>query len=138
MAEFRLALLALVALVLSSCAPPGGGREYRQPDPASFERVEGRLTLGGTDETVQGANVSQTFFTSASAVAYLGRLLIDGDFTSGRPVVVLHHGLWQARFDGSPTAIGRAVQIDGEPRTVVGVTPPDFDIPEGVRYWVPR
>jgi hypothetical protein len=139
MADHRLASLAALGIALASCAPPGERFSYRQPDPASFELVAGGTKLGDVNENVQGARVLASFFTSAGAPAFLGRLFTDEDFAGpGRKVMVLHHALWQSRFEGSPTVIGSTVDVNGEPHTVVGVTPPDFGIPDGVRVWLPR
>jgi predicted permease len=41
-------------------------------------------------------------------------------------LIVLGYGLWQQRFGGSPTAIGRQVRIDGQPARIIGVAPRDF------------
>ena len=42
------------------------------------------------------------------------------------PVLVLGYSYWQERFGGSPDIIGREVEIDGQPLTVVGVAPKGF------------
>ena len=41
-------------------------------------------------------------------------------------MVVLSYGLWQRRFGGDPSALGRTVLVDREPHTVIGVMPPGF------------
>jgi hypothetical protein len=60
------------------------------------------------------------------------------------PVVVIGHGLWQRRFGGAPSALGRTVVVDGIARTVIGVMPPWFTAPNewiGAAFpldvWVP-
>jgi len=45
---------------------------------------------------------------------------------TGDLVAVISHGLWQRRFAGNPSAVGRVVQINRRPVTIVGVAPPDF------------
>src|SRR5262249_58503364 len=52
----------------------------------------------------------------------LGRGFVraDEDWGSHR-VAVLSAGLWQRRFGGDPSAVGRTVMINGEPHTIVGV-----------------
>jgi hypothetical protein len=138
LADRRLASLVAAAIALASCAPQGGGRAYQPPDPASFELITGRMTFGDANEDIQGARVSAVFFTSTGGRAFLGRLFIDNDFVSPGRAVVIHHSLWQARFNGDPSVIGQRVQLNGEPHTVLGVAPPDFDIPDTVRFWLPR
>ena len=41
-------------------------------------------------------------------------------------IIALMHGYWQRRFAGDAGVIGRAVTIDAQPRTVIGVMPADF------------
>jgi hypothetical protein len=137
MVGFRMTSLAVVGIAVSSCA--ADGRTYAQPEAGSFELVTEQLTIGQNAEAVQGARVSPSFATSTGVVPFLGRFFIDADFAApGRSVVVLHHELWQSRFGGNPTLIGRAVDVNGQPHTVAGVAPPGFDFPKGARYWLPR
>ena len=43
--------------------------------------------------------------------------------------VILAHGLWQSRFGGDRSIVGRDIRINGEAYKVVGVLPPDFELP---------
>jgi predicted permease len=55
-------------------------------------------------------------------------------------VAVLSDGFWRRRFAGDRGIIGRVIDIDGAPTTVIGVMPPDFVFPAGSRsvdMWVP-
>lgn len=45
---------------------------------------------------------------------------------TGGPVAVISHGLWQRRFGGDPSVLGRVVQVNSRPVTIVGVTAPAF------------
>ncbi|HEY3587567.1 MAG TPA: ABC transporter permease, partial [Myxococcaceae bacterium] len=51
--------------------------------------------------------------------------------------VVLSHALWLRRFGGDPAALGRTVQLEGEPHVIVGVLPPGAELPELCDAWVP-
>src|SRR5262249_29137274 len=53
----------------------------------------------------------------------------EEDEPGGPSVAVLSHGLWQGLFAGDPAILGRTVQVNGEPRTVVGVMPAGFQLP---------
>ncbi len=59
-----------------------------------------------------------------------GRLLNQGDVgknaADAQAVAVLSDAAWQRRFDRDPSAIGRTLRIEGQPFTIVGVTPPAF------------
>jgi predicted permease len=99
----------------------------------SFESIAAaqswNLTMTGRDRPEQ-LNVLQTsaeMFHVLGVDAALGRTYTAGEDQPGREhVVVISHGFWQRRFGGSPDVIGRQVTLDGEPYTVVGVMPPDF------------
>jgi putative ABC transport system permease protein len=92
-------------------------------------------TLTGTDEPEKllGATVSADFFPVLGARPLHGRLFTpEDDLPDGEPVVVLAHGLWRRRFGGEPGVVGRRIEIDGRPMTVVGVLPPGFQHPEPI------
>lgn len=82
----------------------------------------------GTAERVRGLLVSRDYFEMLRLPAALGRTFaVDEGRTSGdRPVLVIGHGLWQRRFGSDPAVIGRSVQLNGLPFTVIGVTPREF------------
>src|SRR6185436_19449424 len=97
---------------------------------------------GGEPAQLQTVSVTPSIFTVLRARPLLGRLFVDGDVAAGAPrvkrVVVLSYGLWQERFGGSDGAVGRVVQLDGQPVTVVGVMPKAFAFPDGdTRAWTP-
>ncbi len=60
--------------------------------------------------------------------AVIGRLFTakDDQFQGGHPVAVLSYGYWQARFAGNPNVIGRKLDINGYPFTVIGVSQAGF------------
>jgi predicted permease len=86
-------------------------------------------TDAGAAERASVGMVSGSFFDLLGVRAYRGRLLTpDDDRTpGGHPVVVLGHGYWQRRFGGEPGVVGRTIRVNGQPLTVVGVTPPAFN-----------
>lgn len=98
---------------------------------------------GRPAEGVSGAHVSGEFFSTYGIRAALGRLLDERDDRVGGPrVVVISHGFWRDRLGSDPHIIGRTVQLDGEPFTVIGVTPEEFvqgppELSVPARVWVP-
>ena len=57
----------------------------------------------------------------------MGRTLIAEDDRNGaRGVVVISYGLWSRRYARDPAAIGRAVNLNGETREIVGVLPAEL------------
>jgi predicted permease len=94
---------------------------------------------GGEPEKILGLGVTPNFFPLLGAEAGLGRVLLpEEDGPGAQRVAVLSHGLWQRRFGGERSAVGREVLLNGEPYTVVGVMPADFQFEyPNVGVWVP-
>ena len=67
----------------------------------------------------------------------LGRTLTSDDNCPNAPqVAVLSHGLWQRRFGGNANVVGRIIQLDDTPVTIVGVMPPGFRfIQQDIDFW---
>ncbi len=97
-------------------------------------------SLSGVDipEDVAGFKVSPGFFSLLGAPPALGREFADEEAVPGQDRrVVLGHALWQRRFAGDPSIVGKTVRFDGEPFEVVGVAKPGFAIPDGAEAWAP-
>jgi predicted permease len=103
----------------------------------------GRLALTGNGPatTVQGQLVSGDFFHTLGLKAAAGRLLVTSDdMPSAAPVIVLNYGYWQSAFGGAHDAVGRTVNLNGVPFTIVGVVESRFTgITPGSDYdlWLP-
>src|SRR5262245_18054830 len=104
----------------------------------SFEQLAGYLSGGmvltGKDEParLQVAAVSADLFTMLRVKPLRGRVFLpEEDKIGGAPVVVVSHGLWQARFGGDEGLIGRQITLDGKSKTVIGVMPQNFALPPG-------
>lgn len=86
------------------------------------------LTGQGEPERVSGDRVSWSYFRTLGVRPALGRdFMPDEDAPDRNQVVVLSHALWQRRYGGDSTIVGRAISIDGNPVTVAGVMPASFD-----------
>ena len=89
------------------------------------------LTLTGNGEAEQlwGLNISANFFRMLGVKPFVGRDFIDSEEQPGNDgVVILSYGVWQRRFGGVPSIIGKSITLDEKPYTVVGVLPRDFSI----------
>jgi putative ABC transport system permease protein len=65
-------------------------------------------------------------------------MFLPGEDVTGKDhVVVLSNPFWQRVFGGEKNVIGRSIQLDGEPYTVIGVAPPDFGQASKVDLWKP-
>ena len=95
-----------------------------------FEGWTTNLTGGEEPQRLNGARVSANMFSLLQVQPVLGRSFAEGEDQLGRNhVVVLSHDLWQHRFGGDRSVIGRKLTLDQEPSTVVGVMPPGFQFP---------
>jgi putative ABC transport system permease protein len=96
------------------------------------------LTGAGEPESIVGYRFSGTFFKILGVPARLGRTLEPEDARPGHDhVVVLADSLWRRRFGADPGVIGRAITLDDESYTVVGVMPPGFAHPPRTELWTP-
>ncbi|MGB2712739.1 MAG: ABC transporter permease [Vicinamibacterales bacterium] len=68
----------------------------------------------------------ETLGLQPSAGRLLSRADVGNSAADAQPVAVLSYAAWQRRFGGDPAAIGRTLRIEGQPFTIVGVTPPGF------------
>lgn len=96
----------------------------------AFSEVAVDLTGAGEPEKVPLCGVTATFFDVLGVRAALGRTFAPGDDSVGRNnVVILAHGLWQQRFGGDPSIIGRSITLNGGPFQVIGVLPANVAFP---------
>jgi putative ABC transport system permease protein len=107
---------------------------------AAFRQL--RYAFSGAGEPLDVASVRATpnLFSTVRANARLGRTFLDGEGQPGADrVAVLSQGFWQRHFSGSPAVIGRAIQLDAQPYTIIGIMPAAFDFPPGgsVDVWTP-
>ena len=90
------------------------------------------LSGGGEPEFVAGVRVSADFFRVLGMNPAIGRgFTKEEDSPNGERVTILSHGLWRRRFAADPAIAGKSVSINGDPYTVVGVTPEDFRYGDG-------
>jgi predicted permease len=75
-----------------------------------------------------GISVTESFFRTLGVTPRVGRLFTAAECRrNGRPVVLLAYPVWQRQFAGDPGVVGRPINLDGKPVTVVGVLPDSFD-----------
>ena len=116
----------------------------------SFEHIAAAIpysydfTGGGDPEVFFGAQVTEGFWDALGVTPVLGRRFHPEEHVrGGRPVAIITYGLWQRRFGGDPSIIGRAISLDDAPRTVIGVLPRDFNPqllprPGELSVWTPK
>jgi len=90
----------------------------------------GNLTGQGDTEQLNGVRVSANLFETLGVNAVLGRTLEPEDDEPGSPrVVVMSYGLWQRRFGGDTSLIGKQLELNGLSYTLVGILPSSFFFP---------
>jgi predicted permease len=92
-----------------------------------------RITLAGLTVDNRGdhaiaTRVSGNYFSILGLQPALGRLVLptEGQTPRADPVIVLGYSYWQKRFGGSQEVIGKKVEANGHPMTIVGVAPQEF------------
>ncbi len=85
------------------------------------------LTGSGNPERVTGTRVSANYFQVLGVSAALGRAFVQGEDQAGREhVTILSTRLWKSHFASDPSVIGKTVNLNGEPTTIIGVMPAWF------------
>ena len=92
-----------------------------------------RITLGGLTADNRGdhciaTRVTGNYFSTLGLQPALGRLILptEGQTPGADPVLVLGYSYWQKRFAGDVSILGKQVEMNGHPLTIVGVTPQKF------------
>src|SRR5918992_1558630 len=108
-------------------------------DMAATHESSMNLTGDGEPERVATRRVTANFFPLLGMQPLMGRgFLPEEDRPQANKVVVLSYSLWQGRYGGDRNIINRAIVLDGEKHTVVGVMPSGFQwIDTEERLWVP-
>jgi predicted permease len=111
---------------------------------ASFEDVAWsrdsvfNVTGDGPPETLIGYRFSSNMLQVLGAKPALGRGFSAGDDKPGAPkVAILSHKVWARRYGSDRNIVGRALTLNGESHTVIGVMPAAFKHPQGTEIWAP-
>jgi predicted permease len=89
------------------------------------------LTETGEPVRIEGEAFSADTFSVLQTYPVLGRAFTaEEDRPSTAHVALLGYGLWANRFAADPTIVGRAIRLDEESYTVIGVMPPGFRFPD--------
>jgi predicted permease len=83
---------------------------------------------GGDPSSAWVALVTRNYFDGLRLQPYLGRLFHSSDEhgPNSAPYIVLTYAYWHAHFHDDPGVVGRVVQVNKNPFTIVGVAPPEF------------
>jgi len=111
---------------------------------ASFEQLAASematftLTGSGDAERLAAARITANLLPALGIVPVVGRTFLPEDERTGASkVALLGYGVWQRRFGGDPSIVGRSIQLNGDSVAVVGIMPVEFDFPTARELWVP-
>jgi putative ABC transport system permease protein len=105
---------------------------------AAMRTLQMTLTGSGDPERVPARMVTSTLLPLLGVELPLGRTFTAADDEPGAPgVVVLSHSLWVRRFSAAADVLGRSIQLDRQPYTVVGVLPAGFELFQPADLYVP-
>jgi len=122
---------------------PGDFFEWKQKNTAFADiapSYDSQVTLTGEGNPLFlfGYAFSANYFSILGLSPELGRTFTSEEDRPGAPkVVVLSDKLWRTTFRADPGILGKAVTLNGEPYTVIGVMPTAFDFPTKVQVWIP-
>lgn len=87
---------------------------------------------------VQSNFVTRSFYPLLGVGALHGRLFVDADHLVNAPLTtVVSHRLWLSLFGADPKLVGRTIDVDGTRTIVVGILPPDVNVPAGADLILP-
>ncbi|MEP7132570.1 MAG: ABC transporter permease, partial [Acidobacteriota bacterium] len=100
------------------------------------------LVSGEQPERVEAVRLTSEILPMLGVAPLFGRVFAPTEDATGKDhEVVLSHALWRRKFGADRGLVGRAISLDGEPYTVIGVMPPEFRFPPfwqtGTQLWAP-
>ena len=105
---------------------------------AAFKYLSFTLTGEGIPEQLDGQVVSSNFFSTLGIQPIAGRTFLPAEDKPGSPAVaILSYRLWQRRYSGDAGLIGRSINLNEHPHTVIGIAPRDFQLGGPFDVWIP-
>jgi putative ABC transport system permease protein len=102
----------------------------------SFTRYD--ITGAGKPEAITASPVSSDFFSVLGVQPVHGRTFLPEEDNPGKNhEVVLSYKFWQTHYAADPGVVGKSINFDGEPYTIVGVMGPKMTKPDQAQVWTP-
>lgn len=103
------------------------------------------LTGENDPEQLRIGLVTTNFFNVLGADAAIGRTFGDQDEAPGPSSILLSWPVFERRYGGDRSIVGRTIQVNGQPQMVIGVMPREFrlmlpadsSVPDGLQAWTP-
>jgi predicted permease len=103
-------------------------RNHSFQDLASVAIPQVAINTGAGPIPTWGVETSGNYFDALQIQPYVGRFFHSSDERgpNSAPFMVLSYQYWQSQFRGDRSVLGRTVQVNKHPFTIIGVGPPDF------------
>lgn len=96
------------------------------------------ITGAGKPESIRAGRVTHQFFSVLGVQPMFGRVFTaDEDQPGKNHEVILTFKLWKQRYNSDPSVLGRTINLDETPYTIVGVMGPRMTKPEYAQIWTP-
>jgi predicted permease len=113
-------------------------RGARSLDLSGWVFNSGTLSEPGDAEYEQQFEITRNLFDVLGVHPLRGRAFLpDEDRPGGSPVTILGYSLWQRRFGGDPSAIGRSLVFEGRRYTIVGIAPAGLQLDGEADLYMP-
>jgi putative ABC transport system permease protein len=97
------------------------------------------MLLDGRPVSLRSWHASEGYFAALGVRPLLGRTFASEEYLPGGPqVVMVSEAFWRQSLGADPQIVGRSIELDGEPLTVVGVLPATADYPDQRSIWAPK
>ena len=94
---------------------------------AAYSSTSAQLSGRGEPRQLPALEVSPNFFPTLGAMPVRGRAFLTGAAAAADDgAAIVSDRLWRASLNADPAIVGQSITVDGRPRTIVGVLPPDF------------
>jgi putative ABC transport system permease protein len=130
------------ASLVSTTIPAWAYRDFAEQQTSfdglvSFAAFHAKFRTSGATSLRSVCFTTANFFDVLRARPVLGRAFRPAEGSAGaEPVALISYELWQDEFHGDAAVPGSTIWLDDEPRTVIGVMPPDFHFPINESVWV--
>ncbi|MGH8436990.1 MAG: ABC transporter permease, partial [Pseudomonas sp.] len=106
---------------------------------AAYGGEQGVFQTSSGPVRLTGISAAPAYFAIFGVRPLLGRVFDESEMKPGGPqAIVLSEPLWRERFGADSALIGKSVQLNGKPGTVIGVLPAKFTEGREERFWIPH
>ena len=109
----------------------------------AYDRSVYELSGGTTPEQIVGARLTAGVFPTLGTAPMLGRVFTQQEEDAREPLTVISYALWVNRYGRDPQVLGKAIVLNRNPYTVIGVMPRQFEFPiengraNQAQAWIP-